>query len=165
MKTLYLKALSGIIMLALMASCGFQIRGSGDFKFKTLYIQGPNLSLLKNLKKGLRSNSVLVVEDKNDAQIYLELISESAEQRILSLSGGGKVREYELFYRVSYRMKNPKDALWSEVQQIEGRRDFSYDDTQLLAKQFEEQRLTDDMREDAVREMERKLSAFKLSTK
>lgn len=164
MNTLYLKVINSLIILMLLASCGFQVRGAGDFKFKTLYIQGPKLSLLKNLKKGLRSNSILVVEDKNDAEMYLELISESAEQRILSLSGGGKVREFELFYRMSFRMKNPKDDLWSQTQQIEGRRDFSYDDTQLLAKQFEEERLTDDMREDAVREIERKLSAFKLST-
>ena len=165
MKTVYLKVLSSLIMLALVASCGFQIRGSGDFTFKTLYIQGSNLSLLKPLKKGLKSNSIVVVENKDDAELLLELISESSEQRILSLSGGGKVSEYELFYRTSYRMKNPQDELWSAVQQFEGRRDFSYDDTQLLAKQFEEQRLLEDMRQDAVREMQRKLSAFKLSVK
>jgi LPS-assembly lipoprotein len=84
-------------------------------------------------------------------------MSEGNEERILSLSGTGVVREYELFYRVNFRLREPASETWGPVQVVENRRDFTYDDTQLLAKQYEQQRLYEDMRTDAVRELMRRL--------
>jgi LPS-assembly lipoprotein len=148
-----------------LASCGFQMRGLTNLSFDTLYIQGPRLSITKDLKKALAVNDVQVVTEKEKADLMLELMSETSEQKILSLSGGGKVREYEIIYKVNFRLRDPSSELWGEVQTVEGRRDFSYDDTQLLAKQFEEDRLTDDMRADAVREIMRRLVVQKPAPK
>jgi LPS-assembly lipoprotein len=76
------------------------------------------------------------------------------------LSGGGKVREYELIYYVTIRLRNASSELWGQPQVIEQRRDYSYDDTQLLAKEGEEARLYSDMRSDASREILRRLTAI-----
>jgi len=85
-------------------------------------------------------------------------MSEATEKKILSLSGKvGVVREFELNYRVNFRLRDPSSELWGEVQTVSGRRDFSYDDSEILAKSFEEQRLYQDMRDDAVRELMRRL--------
>ena len=94
----------------------------------------------------------------------LELISESPEKRILSLSGKGVVSEYELFYRVHFRVRDPSSETWEAVQTIEERRDYSFDNTQLLAKEGEELRLNNDMHADAVREIMRRLSVHKAGT-
>lgn len=146
-----------------LAACGFQLRGMADLAFQNLYIQGPKLSISKDLKKLLAVNGVTVVDEQEKAELMLEFMSESKEDRILSLSGAGRVSEYELFYRVNFRMRDPANELWGPMQKLEERRDFSYDDTQLLAKQSEEDRLYDDMRADAVREIMRRLIVQKPS--
>ncbi|CAG0972484.1 LPS-assembly lipoprotein LptE [Methylophilaceae bacterium] len=152
--------LSRILVLAsalALAACGFEMRGTADLSFDTLHMRGANLSVNKDLKKSLKVNGVTVVEDETKADLLVEMMSEQREQNILSLSGAGVVREFELVYRVNFRMRNPASETWGEVQTVEGRRDFAYDDAQLLAKQFEEQRLFEDMRIDAVREIMRRL--------
>jgi len=148
-----------VLLLALsLAACGFGLRGIADLAFKTLYIQGGNLSITKDLKKSLKVNGVTIVNDQEKADLMLELISESTEKKILSLSGRvGVVREFELIYKVNFRLRDPSSELWGEVQTVTGRRDFSYDDSEILAKSFEEQRLYQDMRDDAVREVMRRL--------
>ena len=144
-------------VVALLAACGFQLRGKADLAFDTLYIQGPRLSISKQLKKQLEINGVDVVESAEKAELVMELMSEDTEEQILSLSGEGVVREYELFYRVHFRLRNPASETWGPVQVIENRRDFTYDDTQLLAKQFEREQIYNDMRSDATRELLRRL--------
>jgi LPS-assembly lipoprotein len=146
-----------VIFALMLAACGFQMRGMADLAFHNLYIQGSKLSISKSLRKTLEVNGVTIVTNPEKAELMLELMSESTEKKILSLSGGGLVREYEIFYRVNFRLRDPSNELWGPMQTIEGRRDYSYDDTQLLAKQSEEGRLYDDMRADAVRELLRRL--------
>jgi LPS-assembly lipoprotein len=154
--------LCGLICAMALTSCGFQMRGVQNLAFENLYIQG-SLSISKALKKSLAVNGVKIVNDPEQAELMLELMSESNEKRILSLSGAGVVREFELYYRVHFRMRDPASETWGEVQMIEGRRDFSYTDAELLAKSFEETRLNDDMRADAVREIMRRLVVQKPS--
>jgi len=146
-----------LICALAFSACGFQMRGLANLSFKNLYIQGRNLSITKELKKSLAVNGVTVVTDPQKADLMLELMSEESDKKILSLSGGGKVKEYELTYRVNFRMRDPSSELWGEMQTIEKRRDFSYDDSELLAKQFEETRLFEDMKSYAVQELMRKL--------
>lgn len=150
-----------VLALSLLNACGFELRGKSDIAFNNLFIQGPALSISKDLKKLLKVNGVTVVNNAEKADLLLELMSEENEQRILSLSGEGLVREYELFYRIHFRLREPASATWGPVQTIENRRDFTYDDAQLLAKQFEQERLYQDMRADAVRELMRRLAVQK----
>lgn len=152
----------GLICAMALSACGFQMRGMQNMAFENLYIQG-NLSISKALKKSLAVNGVKIVSDPEQAQLMLELMGESSEKRILSLSGTGVVREFELYYRVHFRMRDPASETWGEVQMVEGRRDYSYTDAELLAKSFEEIRLNDEMHADAVREIMRRLIVQKPS--
>lgn len=162
MKTFRFMQVWMVILTLSLAACGFELRGLADLSFKTLYIQGPQLTISKALNKSLKVNGITVVDKPEKADLLMEMISDGTEKRILSLSGGtGTVREYELFYRAQYRLRDPSTPLWGEVQTIEGRRDFSYTDAELLAKQYEEQYLYEDMRQDAVREIMRRLVAQK----
>lgn len=145
----------------LLSACGFQLRGVADLAFETIYIQGPNYTVTKDLRKALKVNGVTIVNNPEEADLLLEFLSEVYDRRILSLSGRGRVTEYELLYNLNFRIKDSASALWGPVQSIEGRRDFSYDDTQVLAKSYEEVRLREDMQADAVREIMRRLTAQK----
>jgi LPS-assembly lipoprotein len=155
-----------VLLLALtLAACGFQLRGATELSFKTLHIQGSKLSISRELQQSFKANGIQVVESAEDAQLLLELVNEINEKRILSLSGGGLVREFELNYSVNFRTREPANALWGPVQTVQVRRDFSYNDNALLGKLDEEARLNTDMRKDAVREVLRRLTAIQLTAK
>lgn len=147
--------------LLALAACGFQLRGVMELSFKKLYLQQSGSSALaKDFRRSLVSSGVEVVTTPEEAELHLDLMGEKTEKNILSLSGGGRVREYELIYRVTIRLREASSELWGMPQVIEQRRDYSYDDTQLLAKEGEETRLYSDMRSDASREILRRLSAI-----
>jgi len=158
MRLLSLPRLYILLLTLTLAACGFELRGMADLAFHNLYMQGPTLTISKPLKRSLAVNGVTVVNDPEKAELMLEMMSEGTEKRILSLSGKvGVVREFELLYHASFRIREPGSELWGQVQTVSGRRDFSYDDSEVLAKSFEEQRLYQDMRDDAVREIMRRL--------
>lgn len=160
---MYMRATRLILLAILLAltACGFKMRGVADLKFNTLYIQGPSISISKQLRRTFTTNGVKIVNSADQAELLLEIMSESQEQRILSLSGKGLVREYELFYTINFRTRDPSSDTWNDVQIVQGRRDITYDDSQLLAKQLERERLYDSMKEDAVRELVRRLMVLK----
>jgi LPS-assembly lipoprotein len=150
-----------LFLCAGLAACGFHLRGAADIPFESVFIQGNTLIISKNLKKALTTNGVKVLDSAENAELLLETVGEESEKRILSLSGKGKVNEFELYYRVHYRTRRSTDALWDQVQTVEARRDYSYDDSNLLAKQGEEKRLNEDMQRDVLNSLLRRLSTLK----
>lgn len=160
------RLLQTTLLLALLGltACGFQMRGYADLSFRTLYING-NISISKELKKSLAVNGVKIVTEQDEAELMMDLMSEVSEKRILSLSGTGVVREFDLIYRVTYRIKEPSQELWGEPKTIETRRDFSYSDREVLATGYEEQRLNTEMRQETTQQLVRSLVAYKVSKK
>lgn len=148
-----------VLCLTLIA-CGFHLRGASEFAFKSIYVNGLT-QITKPLKKSLTANGVEVIESAGTAEMEIDLMKEESEKRILSLSGDGVVREYELYYRVIYRTKSAQETLWSQPQTVEARRDFSYSDANLLAKQNEEKQLNLNMQKDVMNSIVRRLSKLK----
>ncbi len=159
-----LNFLLALVLSTTLAACGFQLRGVANLSFKTLHIQGNTLSISKELNQSLKTNGIKVLENAADAELLLEMISETNTKRILSLSGEGVVREFELNYRVSFRIRNPANPTWNAPQTVQTRRDFSFNDNALLGKLDEEAKLNASMRSDAIREIMRRLSAIKLAS-
>lgn len=153
-----------LLLTFFVVACGFHLRGTADLAFSKLYIKGSS-SISKDLVSTLKTNGVTIVAQPEDAELMLELMSDGVEKRILSLGGTGSVREFELFYRVKFRLREASEELWGQEQLIEARRDFSYLDTELLAKSYEEAQLYEDMRRDATRELMRRLVAQKPKAK
>ncbi len=163
MLKLGLRTLFYIALIASLIGCGFHLRGTADLSFNSIFIQGNTLVISKNLNKRLLTNGVKVLGSAENADLLLEMIGEESEKRILSLSGKGKVNEFELYYRVHYRTRLAGAELWSPVHTIEARRDFSYSDANLLAKQGEEKRLNEGMQQDIISGIMRRLSTLKNS--
>jgi LPS-assembly lipoprotein len=153
-----------ILLIAMtLSSCGFQLRGQAPLPYKTLFIETPGYSLFaNNLERAILSSSkTRIVQSREEAEAVLTILAESQERRILSLSSGGKVREFELRYKVAYRLIDRAGKDLAQPGQIELRRDLTYDDTEVLSKELEEQLLYRDMKTDAVQQMMRRLSVAK----
>lgn len=161
MQSMFCRISIGLLFAFALTACGFQLRGAANLAFKNLYIQGAPLSISRDLKHSLKTNGIQVVETAEQADMLLELMNETNEKKILSLSGTGVVREYELNYVMSFRTRAPASPTWSAPQTIQSRRTFSYNDTDLLGKGDEEAMLNQDMHKDAVREVLRRLTAIK----
>ncbi|HXF15783.1 MAG TPA: LPS assembly lipoprotein LptE [Burkholderiales bacterium] len=152
-----------IAVAMILSSCGFQLRGQAAIPYKTLFIETSGYSQFANdLERAIRfSSGTKVVSNRDDAQAILRIMGEAQEKHILSLSSGGRVREFELNYRVNYRLIDHAGKDLAQPGQIDLRRDMTYDDTEVLAKESEEQLLYRDMKKDAVQQMMRRLSAAK----
>jgi LPS-assembly lipoprotein len=126
------------------------MRGMTEISFKTISLEGKELSFIKVLKKVLNRNKVAIVSSTENPELRIELLSEESEKRILSLSGQGLVREFEIFYRVRYRVKTIDSEIWSQENIIETRRDFTYSDSNLIGKEEEERQLNEAMQNEAI---------------
>ncbi len=148
----------------LVAACGFQLRGSATLPFSTLYVQAaPTSQFATQLRRAVRTGSgTRIAESPEQAEVILQIMNELQEKQILSLSGGGRVSEYELRYRVSFRLTDSKNREHIPASEIVLRRDFTYSDDQALAKEFDEAQLYRAMRDDAVSQLVRRLQAAKL---
>ena len=158
--TRFLQNCGWLVLLATLASCGFQLRQPAPIAFKNIHISG-NASISTALNKALKEQGVNLVPSAEEADLQLEFLKEENEQRILSLSGTGVVREYELYYRVQYRTKVAGEPTWTLPLIMEGRRDYTYNDANLLAKQQEQKLLNESMQTDVLNGILRRLSALK----
>ena len=155
------KKLIAILLLIVITSCGFHLRGMTEISYKTISLEGKELSLTKNLKKILNTNKVAIVSSTENPELRVEFLSEESEKRILSLSGQGLVREFEIFYRVRYRIKTSDSEIWSQENIIETRKDFTYSDSNLIGKEEEERQLMETMRIEAITSLFNQIQVIK----
>lgn len=160
---------SSFILLAatlLVAACGFQLRGVATLPFESIYVQAAAKSLLaQELKRAVRSgSSTRVAEQPDQAEVTLQILTEAQEKQILSLTVGGRVAEYQLRYRVQFRLTDAKKNEHIPASEIVLSRDYSYRDDQALASESQEALLYRDMRSDAVHQLVRRLQGAKLKS-
>jgi LPS-assembly lipoprotein len=160
---------SSFILLAatlLLAACGFQLRGTASLPFNTLYVQAtPTSQLAVQVKRAVQSGSNTRIADRAEgAEAVLQILNEFQEKEILSLGSGGRVREFQLRYRVQFRLTDEKNREHIPASEIVMRRDFSFNDSEALSKEAEEALLYRDMRTDAVQQLVRRLQAAKLQS-
>lgn len=162
MKRTTLYALTLAATLALSA-CGFQLRGQAALPFKSVYVGFPeNSPVGTELKRYIRaSRESVVVNDPKAADAVVELLSESREKAILTLNSQGRVREYSLLYRLRFRVKDPKEKELLPPTEIALKRDITFNESQVIAKEKEEELLYRDMQSDLVQQILRRLSAIK----
>lgn len=162
------RCLAVLFLAASLAGCGFHLRGEAVMPFESIYVQAPAASpLTTQLKRAVTSGSqAQVLDQPGKADVILHITAEWQEKDILTLSGGGRVSEFQLRYRVSFRLTDNKNAReYIAPSEIVLRRSLTYSDQEALSKQAEEALLYRDMRQDAVQQMMRRLQAAKLREK
>ncbi len=151
-----------IVVLGLVtAACGFQLRGQATLPFETLYVALPDISplgieLKRNIIAGTRTK---LVRNPAEAQATLSVTSEERGKTILSFDTSGQVREFQLRYRLSFRVRDARGRDYLPQSEIRLTRDISYSNTQVLAKESEELLLFRDMQSDMVQQILRRLAA------
>ncbi|MGC4405172.1 LPS assembly lipoprotein LptE [Methyloversatilis discipulorum] len=147
-----------------LAACGFHLRGVRDLPFQTLYINGSrsNTELTTQIRRAIQTqSSTQVADEPSAADAIVDITENKVEKVILSLNSAGRVREYQLRQRFSFRVRDRNNVEIAPVASIELRRDLTYSDSEMLAKQQEEQVLYDEMQSDLIQQLLRRLQAIK----
>jgi LPS-assembly lipoprotein len=149
-----------LLVLMLLAGCGFRLRGTADLPFQTLYIPNAVTGIALDLKRSIQAGTdAKVVEDAKAADAVLAFSHETRQKEILSLNAAGRVREFRLRYRVGFRVHDGKGNDYVPLSSMELTRDVSFNDAEVLAKEAEEQLLFRDMQSDMVQQIMRRLAA------
>ncbi len=145
---------------ALLAGCGFQLRGRAQLPFESLHIPGSTPLVVELRRNVLAASSTRLVDSPAAAQAVLGLTQETRDKIILSFNSAGRVQEYQLRYRVGFRVADPKSGkVFLPTNEIQLTRDVTYNDAQVLAKETEEALLYRDMQNDMVQQILRRMVA------
>ncbi|MBL8482582.1 MAG: hypothetical protein JNJ60_10315 [Rhodocyclaceae bacterium] len=159
-----LASLGLVLFGTLLAGCGFHLRGQQDLPFQSVFVpdtRGSELSSL--LKRGIRTSSKAQVADSpKEAQAIIVILRDQREKSILSLNASGRVREFELRARFGFRVVDANGQVLVPDSEIVVRRDMTFDDSLVLAKQQEEALIYRDMQKDLVQQILRRLAAARI---
>jgi len=149
--------------LATLAACGFQLRGTANYAFDSIYVGAPPaLPFTVELKRALAgAGPAKVFDEPTGAQVILDITNISDDKSVLSLSPGGRAREFLLVKRVVFSLRGADGGPWLPQDTISIQRTYLYDDTERLAREIQEQRPRTEMQSDAIAQIVRRLQAAK----
>lgn len=155
-----------VVLLAVLAGCGFQLRGAAKLPFDSVYVAATGGGIALDLKRNIQAGTdAKVVDDAKNAEALLQFTREERQKVILSLTATGRVREFQLRYIVGFRVVDNKGDVFVPPSTIELTRDITFNDADVLAKESEEQLLYRDMQNDMVQQIMRRLAAARRPAK
>jgi LPS-assembly lipoprotein len=163
-RTLRAAALSVGLSFALLASgCGFRLQGTSALPagVSRVYVASRDeLSVFAvELRRGLERAGAERVASAGEADAVIHVRADRTGRRVLSVSARNTPQEYEIYYVVDYSI----DRAGSEVvpmQRLELTRNFSFDESLLLAKDHEEEILREAMARDLANLVLRRLESL-----
>jgi LPS-assembly lipoprotein len=156
---IFLRKLSIFGLILFISACGFQLRGDIQANFDSISISGGTSGFNKTLQRKFRQAGITIAS-ASEAEKIVEIIENKFTKTILTLTGTGAVSEYQLDYEVNYRFKS-KDGPWNLPVTIEATRTYTYDDSDILAKDEEEKRLVTGMEDQLIKTMATQISLSK----
>lgn len=146
-----------------MTGCGFKMRGSFSYAFKTMLSGFVDNSTLGNeFKRVLAADgAVSLVTSSEKAQVVLDVISEQREKVVVGTTASGQVREFQLRIRLKFKLRTPGGKDIIPETELLVQRDISFNESAVLAKEVEEGLLYRDMQTDMVQQLLRRLAAVK----
>lgn len=158
-----MRALISVVLALSLAACGFQLRGSQPLPFSSMHFAVADSSVIGiGLKRQVRAQGgTRIADSPQEAEAIFTIIGEAKEKQILSVSGTGRVREFQLRYRLAFRVHDLKGRELIAPSEIVLARTLSFSDEYVLAKEREEELLYRDMEGDMVQQLMRRLAVAK----
>ena len=131
-----------VVLVALgLAGCGFQLRGVVDLSPRMaapyLEVSDTHTPLYVALRDSLRASGAQLAPTRERASAVIRIHRDESGRRVLSVSAANTPQEFEVFYTVEYSVSANGEELLPR-QSLTLTRDYTYDETQVLAKQHEE---------------------------
>jgi LPS-assembly lipoprotein len=147
----------------LLTACGFQLRGDPEVGIRKLYISSVGGSaVMADIKRTLATGPTRLVATSVESEAHLRILQEEREKTVATITGTGRVYEYQLTLRVRYELVVPgREEPVIPPTHLEARRLISYSETAPTAKEAEELLLYKDMQLDLAHQILRQVAAAK----
>jgi LPS-assembly lipoprotein len=146
-----------------LSSCGWRLQGTMRLPepLTTTYVdtKDPYTDFNRALRESLVASGANLVADKSLATAVVRIRRDVSGQRVLSVSSRNTPEEYEVYYSVEYSVDGGGRELIAP-DTIELKRDYSYDERAVLAKQREQFLLREALARDLAGLIVRRLAAL-----
>ena len=152
-----------VLLLSMLtaAGCGYQLRGAVSLppELDAIHVDGPP-GIAGAFSQALEGGGIRVESTRDATTALLQLDNERFSQRVLSVDPDtGKEREFELAYRVTFRVTGGDGTELVPRQTVSLLRDYVFDSDALLGSSREQGILRTEMRRDAAGQVVRRIAA------
>ena len=161
----WLRSALAPLSAVVLASCGFALRSSQKFPFKSMYT-GPITAsplLIELSRQVAGTGGVEVIIDQRQverADVIFELLQEQREKVVAGRTSSGSVREFLLRTNLRFRLRTREGKELIPETLLVATTDISYNETLALSKDQEEQMLYSNMGKDLVGQIVRRMAAL-----
>lgn len=161
-ETRFLSIILSIIFLGGLSGCGFHLRGLQEVPkwLSTVSISVPqgHHDLYQRLSEQIKRQDNAVYSNPAHAKYWLIIEQDEFQQAISSISSSTTPRQYQLIYRVTFKLQraNAEEIIPSSL--IEISRQLTLNSDRLLGSNHEEDQIRHDMRQEAALRIINRLS-------
>ena len=158
-----MKRIAPILLAAAVTACGFHLQGRQPmpeaFAYTFIDTQDEQTDFVQDLRKALLASGSKVIRTQGSSGATVRVHEDELSERILSVSARNIPTEYELTYRVKFSVTAGGKTL-IDNEEISATRDLSFEESQLLAKEREQEILREALARDLVALVMRRLAAL-----
>jgi LPS-assembly lipoprotein len=152
-----------------LSACGFRLRGSVVFAFQTLRMTGStNTPIARELRRALIGQGVRVDTPSDPVlatneipQVVLNITQDLRQRVVVGQTSAGQVRELELRATFEFALSNATGREIIPATALALTRSLNFSETAVLAKDAEEAQLFNDIQNEMVSQVMRRLSTVR----
>ena len=162
-ESLLQKSYLTLLFTLLLAACGFQLRGEPEVGIRKLFISAVGPSQVQaDIRRTLATGPTRMVATAAESEAHLHLLQETREKTVFTITGSGRVYEFQLKLTVRYELLVPgREEPVIAPTEVTARRLITYSESAPTAKEAEEQLLFKDMQLDLARQILRHVAVMK----
>jgi LPS-assembly lipoprotein len=157
----------GLLSICLVATwlsgCGWRLQGTTKLSplMATTFVETDDrfTDFNRALRERLQASGARLAARPEEATAVVRILRDESGQRVLTVSARNTPEEYEVFYQIEYSVNGRTEEL-IPPQKIELTRDYSYDETTVLAKQREQAALREALARDLAGLVIRRLASL-----
>ncbi len=157
------RAAALMIAAVMVSACGFHLQGRVPLptalSTTRVVAQDDQTDFVQGLRRALITSGGKLTEQGEKATGTVRIHKDEVTRKIISVSANNLPREYEVTYTVEFSVDGTAGELLPS-QKVSVTRDYSFDETKLLAKENEQALLREGMARDLVAIVMRRLSAI-----
>jgi LPS-assembly lipoprotein len=148
-----MRAAAVLLLVALLAACGWQMRGAAQLpeEMAVIFIQAddPYSPFVRELRRALDTGDTRVTRDRGEATAVIRVLRARSGRRTLAVNFAGRPLEYRVWYEVDFDVLTP-DRVLVETQQLRIHRDINADPDDALGSRLEAERIGEVLERDIV---------------
>jgi len=153
-----------MLIVLTLSACGFRLQGTGELpeQMQRTWITWPansSVGLRRGLPRSLAAAGVEIVQSPSEASAILEIVEDRFGERVLSVSANNVPEELEVFHSVTFELRAGETIIFPR-ETITLTRDYTFDETAVLAKYREGELIADALVRDVVQQIRRRLAVL-----